>query len=112
MQGHSVVIRLFFEDETIDSFHLLKPFPALDIEQYLHDCCSITINVCKSLWIIFERYNISDILPPDYIIQKYMPHLDNRPVEQYVLDDIKEYEKRLNNRLKMVQQTTITAQTR
>jgi hypothetical protein len=89
----------FFEDETIDSFHLLKPFPAVDTEEYLHDCCSITINVCKSLWRRFERYNISDILPPDDIIQRYMPHLDNRPVEQHVLDEIKEYEKRLNNRL-------------
>ena len=85
---------------------MLKPFPALDIEQYLHDCCSITINVCKSLWTRFERYNISDILPPDDIIQKYMPHLDNRPVEQYVLDDIKEYEKRLNNRLTNGAQST------
>ena len=46
-----------------------------------------------------ERYNISDILPPDDIIQKYMRHLDNRPVEQHVQDEIKEYEKRLIKRL-------------
>ncbi len=98
----NIVIRSlldFFEDETIDTFHLLKPLPALEIEQYLHDCCSVTINVCRSLWTRLERYNISDILPPDDIIQKYMRHLDNRPVEQHVQDEIKEYEKRLIKRL-------------
>jgi hypothetical protein len=40
-----------------------------------------------------------DILPSDDIIQKYMSYLDGRPVEEHVLDEIKEYEKRLAKRL-------------
>jgi hypothetical protein len=57
------------EEETIDSFHLLKDFPARDIKRYLHDCCSITTDICRSFWTWIERYNITDILPSDDLVQ-------------------------------------------
>jgi hypothetical protein len=88
----------FVEEETIDSFYFLKEFPTRDIEEYLHDCCSITTDVCRKFWTEFERYNIMDILPSDDIIQKYMSHLEGKQVDERVLEGIKEYEKRLTNR--------------
>jgi hypothetical protein len=89
----------FFEEETVDSFHLLKEFPARNIEGYLHDCCSITADICRSIWTMVERYNISDILPSDDVLQKYMSYLNGRPVEEQVLEEIKVYEERLAKRL-------------
>lgn len=89
----------FFEEETIDSFHLLKDFPARNLEEYLHDCCSITSDICRRFWTRIQRYNIIDILPSDDIVQKYMSHLNGRPVEEHIFDEIKEYEKRLAKRL-------------
>jgi hypothetical protein len=88
----------FFEDETIDSFASLKEFPTIDIGDYLHDCCSITSNVCKKFWNEIKQYQIDDILPCDEIIQKYMSYLDGKHVDRCVLDEIKEYENRLLRR--------------
>jgi hypothetical protein len=89
----------FLEEETIDSFHLLKEFPTADIGEYLHECCSITADICKEFWTKFQRYNITDILPTDDTIQKYMSYLDGKPVDQHILDEIKEYKKRLMAKL-------------
>jgi hypothetical protein len=89
----------FFEEETIDSFNSLKEFPTRNIEEYLHDCCSITTEMCRIIWTEFDRYNITDILPPEDIIQKYMSHLDGKPVDENILGEIKEYEKKLMNKL-------------
>jgi hypothetical protein len=89
----------FFEEETIDSFNSLKEFPTRNIEEYLHDCCSITTEMCRSIWTEFDSYNITDILPSDDIIQKYMSHLDGEQVNEHILEEIKEYEKRLTKRL-------------
>jgi hypothetical protein len=85
----------FLEEETIDSFLSLKEFPTEDIGEYLHDCCSITADVCKEFWTKIERYDIKDILPDDYTIQKYMSYLDGKPVDHHILDEIKEYKSRL-----------------
>jgi len=85
----------FFEEETIDSFSSLKEYPTVDIGDYLQDCCSITISVCKEFWAKIKQYQIDDILPSDEIIQEYMSYLDGRYVDQSVLSEIKKYEKRL-----------------
>ena len=90
----------FLEEKTIDSFRsqmneISGGFPTMEIGEYLCDCCSITADICKKFWTDFERYNITDILPNDDIIQKYMSYLDGKPVDQYILDEIKEYDKRL-----------------
>jgi hypothetical protein len=85
----------FLEEETIDSFLSLKEFPTEDIGEYLHDCCSITADICREFWTKIERYDIKDILPDDYTIQKYMSYLDGKPVDHHILDEIKEYKKRL-----------------
>jgi hypothetical protein len=66
-----------------------------DLSDHLRDCSSITVDICKKFWTDFEKYNITDILPNDDIIQKYMSYLDGKPVDQYILDEIKEYDKRL-----------------
>jgi hypothetical protein len=65
---------LFLEEETIDSFLSLKEYPTQDIGEFLHDCCSITADICKEFWTESERYNITDILPNDDTIQKYMSY--------------------------------------
>jgi hypothetical protein len=65
---------------------------------YLHDCCSLATDACRKFWSSIERYNVTDILPADDIIQKYMAHLDGKPAEQHVLNEIKEYEVRLKER--------------
>jgi len=85
----------FFEKETIDSFSSLKEFPTVDIGDYLHECCSITISVCKEFWTEIKQYEIDDILPTDEIVQKYMSYLDGNDVDQSVLNKIKKYEKKL-----------------
>jgi hypothetical protein len=60
------------EEETVDSFRSLKEFPTEEIRDYLPECCSMTVDICKEFWTKIQRYNITDILPDDYIIQKYM----------------------------------------
>jgi hypothetical protein len=86
----------FLEEETIDSFRWsIGGIPTMEIKEYLRDCCSITVDICKKFWTDYEKYNITDILPNDDIIQKYMSYLDDKPVDQYILDEIKEYDKRL-----------------
>jgi hypothetical protein len=87
------------EEETIDSFSSLKGFPTREIQSYLHDCCSTTADICKEFWTSIQRYNITDILPDDDTIQKYMFYLDSKPVDQNTLDEIKKYEKRLTAKL-------------
>jgi hypothetical protein len=90
----------FFEEKTFDSFYTLKEYPARDIGEYLHDCCLITTGICKNFWDNIKQYHLEDILPNDNIIQKYMSHLDGKPIEQYVLDEINKYKKRLLTKLK------------
>jgi hypothetical protein len=89
----------FFEEQTIDSFYFLKEFPTEDIGYYLHDCGSITKDICKEFWTEFDGYDITDILPSEDVIQKYMAYLDKKLVDQNVLDEIKKYEERLQKRL-------------
>lgn len=85
----------FLEEKTIDSFHLLKDFPTREIGDYFHDCCSVTVSTCKELWNKIRQYQIDDILPSDEVIQKYMSYLDDKKVDQSVLNEIIQYEKRL-----------------
>jgi hypothetical protein len=83
-----------FDEETISSFCSLEGFPTREIQTYLHDCCSTTAKFCTECWTFIQRYNITDILPDDYTIQKYMSYLDSKPIDQNTLDEIKKYEKR------------------
>jgi hypothetical protein len=85
----------FFEEKTIDTFSLLKVFPAREICDYLHDCCAVTIDMCKEEWNKIKRYQIEDILPSDEVIQKCMSYLDGKKVDQSILNEIIRYEKRL-----------------
>lgn len=89
----------FLEEQTIDSLDRLEQFPTTEISQYLQDCCSITAKICKYFWTELERCNITDILPPDDVIQKYMSYLDGKSIDQYTLDEIEKYKKRLKNKL-------------
>lgn len=50
------------------------------------------------VFFVFNATSITDILPSDDILQRYMAHLEGEPVEQRVLNEIKEYEKRLKKR--------------
>jgi hypothetical protein len=78
----------FFEEKTIDSF-------PREICDYLYDCCSVTISICREHWNKIKQYNIEDILPSDEVIQEYMAHLDGKEVGQSILNEITQYEKRL-----------------
>jgi hypothetical protein len=89
----------FLEEETVDSFYKLKEFPGANIGEYLHECCSMTAEICKNFWTKIERYKITDILPDDYTIQKYMSYLDGKPVDQHILGEIEKYRKRFNSKL-------------
>jgi hypothetical protein len=91
----------FFEPGTIQKFEFLEQFPARNLKEYLHDCCSRTTNICRSFWTRIERTKVIDILPSHDVIQKYMLHLAGEPVEKYVLDEIEEYEKRLKKKVKV-----------
>lgn len=82
----------FFEEKTIDSAS--NPF-SQEICYYLHDCCSVTISICRQHWNKIKQYNIEDILPSDEAIQKYMSYLDDNKVDQSILNEITEYEKKL-----------------
>jgi hypothetical protein len=98
----NIVIRSlldFFEEETINHFHSLEGFLALIIEQYLQDCCSLTVDICRKFWTRFQKYNITDILPTDDVIQKCVSSLEGIPVEEYVLNGIHEYQQKLAERL-------------
>jgi len=85
----------FFEEKTIDSFYRLGLFPTKEICDYLHDCCSVTISICREHWNKIKQFNIEDILPSDEVIQKYMAYLDGKKAGQFVLKEIIQYEKRL-----------------
>ena len=39
-----------FEKDTVNYFWNLKEFHSREIMQYLHDCCYITRNACKTIW--------------------------------------------------------------
>ena len=98
----SIVVRSlldFFEEQTIDKFHSLADFPGMNIEQYLQDCCSLTVDICRKFWTRFQKYNITDILPTDDVIQKCVSSLEGIPVEEYVLNGIHEYQEKLAERL-------------
>jgi hypothetical protein len=98
----NIVIRSlldFFEEETINHFHSLEDFPGMNIEQYLQDCCSLTVDICRKFWTRFQKYNITDILPTDDVIQKCVSSLEGIPVEEYVLNGIHEYQQKLAERL-------------
>jgi hypothetical protein len=99
MNKENVVIQLF-EEQIVDSFYLLKEFPTRDIGDYLHECGSITKDICTKFWTRFDRYKIADILPSDYVIQKYMAYLDNKLVDRNIQNEIRKYEERLEKRLK------------
>jgi hypothetical protein len=92
----SLLTEFFSEQETINNFDKLPL--ATDLMGYLHDCCSLATDACRKFWSTIERYNVTDILPADDIIQKYMAHLDGKPAEEHVLNEIKEYEVRLKER--------------
>jgi hypothetical protein len=92
----SLLTEFFSEQDTINNFD--KLLLATDLMVYLHECCSLATDVCRKFWSTIERYNVTDILPADDIIQKYMAHLDGKPAEEHVLNEIKEYEVRLKER--------------
>lgn len=87
------------EKEAISKFRELPDYFQMGIKQYLHECCSTTIDLCERFWRGIERFKIANILPSDDILQKYMSYLGGNKVEQRVLDEIKEYEERLKKRL-------------
>ena len=91
----------FLEEPTIDSFYLLKEFPTRNIGNYLYECGSITRDTCKNFWINYDRYKLTDILPSDNVIQKYMAHLDGKFVDQSVINEVKKYGQRLEKRLEI-----------
>jgi hypothetical protein len=88
----------FFENETISSFGL-KDFPGQNLGEYLHDCASASVNLCKRFWTELEKLDLIQILPPDEIIHGYMSHLDGKKVGKDVLDEIKKYSERLQVKL-------------
>ena len=89
----------FLEQKTINNFDKLLNSIAIGLMGYMHDCCSLATDLCKSFWSSVESYKITDILPSDDIIQKYMADLDGKPIDEHVLNEIKEYEERLKKRL-------------
>lgn len=101
--AHNIIIQCLLgellEQRTINIFDKLPSHLAEHLMGYLHDCCSLATDVCRRFWSEIERYKITDILPSDVILQKYMAHLDGKPVEQHVLDEIKAYDERLKQRL-------------
>jgi hypothetical protein len=100
---NNVIIRSLllhlFEKETLNSFYKLRGFPGTNIRDYLCECCTTTTETCKRFWDKFERYRLDDLMPSDEIIQQYMTYLQGEQVDEYVLNEIKEYEKRLMDRL-------------
>ena len=94
----SLLTEFFSEQETINNFDKLPDSLATELMGYLHDCCSLATDACRKFWSSIERYNVTDILPAEDIIQKYMAHLDGKPAEEHVLNEIKEYEERLKER--------------
>lgn len=104
LNKHNILIKSllleYFEEETIDSFYTLKDDNTREISNYLSDCCSLIKNTCSTIWNEIEKYNIKDILPEDKIMQKYMIYLDKRPIEDYVLKSIDEYERKFLDKIK------------
>ena len=71
----------------------------MNIEQYLHGCCWLTVDICRTFWTRFQKYNITDILPTDDVIRKCVSSLEGLSVEDYVLNGIHEYQEKLATRL-------------
>ena len=90
----------FLDENTLDSFYLLKEFPTRDISEYISDCCTLTCTYCKNIWKKIDDHNLDDILPPEITIQKYMSFLDGKPVDQGVLEEIEQYRERLRKKCK------------
>jgi hypothetical protein len=95
----SLLIEFFCHQQTINNFDKLPNSLATDLMGYLHDCCSYATDACRQFRGGIERHKITDILPSDEIIQKYMAHIDGGPAEEHVLNEIKEYEERLKKKL-------------
>ena len=89
----------YFEEKTLDSFWLLKYFPGGNIREYMPDCCSLIVRKCKSLWNFIKKFEIDDILPKNETIQKYLSHLDGKPIDDIILQEIEIYENKLNDKM-------------
>ncbi len=90
----------YFEEKTLDSFYLLKYFPGGNIRDYIHDCCSLIVRKCKSLWNFIKKFELEEILPKDESIQKYLSYLDGKPIDDNVLQEIDIYENKLKEKMK------------
>lgn len=87
----------YFEDDTIDSIGTLKDNNTDEIAEYLMLNCNLIKKSCSHIWEMINRCNITKLLPPDDIIQRYISHLDGKPLEQSVQNEIEQYELRLKN---------------
>ena len=85
-----------FEKDTVNDFWNLKEFHSREIMQYLHDCCYITRNACKTIWQRINRYGVGDLLPKGDILHKYYTCLYKKlPIDELVLKEINEYQSKI-----------------
>lgn len=104
--NNSIVIKSllnqFFESETFSRITIGKTteYPRTFIYDYLRDCCRATNDACNN-WVYLQPV-LNDILPSDKVIQSYMSYLGGSQIEdkQYVLQEIKKYDERLQKKLK------------
>lgn len=89
----------YFSEKTLDSFYGLKYFPGGNIRDYIHDCCSLIVRKCKSIWNFINKFEIDEILPKDEIIQKYLSHLDGKPIDDRIIQEIQIYENKLKDKM-------------
>ena len=89
----------YFSEKTLDSFYLLKYFPGGNMRDYIHDCCSLIVRKCKSIWNFIDKFEIDEILPKDESIQNYLSHLDGKPIDDSILQEIQIYENKLEDKM-------------
>lgn len=87
----------YFEDETIDSIGTLKDDNTDEIGEYLTLSCNLIKKSCSHIWEAINRCNINKLLPSDDVIQKYISHLDGKPLDQSVQNEIEKYELKLKS---------------
>jgi hypothetical protein len=87
----------YFEESTIDSIGTLKDDNTDEIGEYLKTCCNQIKKSCFHIWETINKCNINKLLPSDDIIQKYISHLDGKPIDQNVQNEIEQYEERLKS---------------
>lgn len=87
----------YFEESTIDSIGTLKDDNTDEIGEYLKTSCNLIKKSCSHIWETINKCNINKLLPSDDIIQKYISHLDGKPLDQNVQNEIEQYELRLKS---------------